>query len=567
MPFLILAKKTSGTAEDIRSTDLSGTALTIGRGTDNDLQLQDHAVQLHHAVIQEEGGRYILRDLSLLSLTAVNGHPVKEAVLSNRGTIRIGPYELGFAQESQSAVLRIEYQMIEEVRTSDVAAQDDAKETPVVIGAAPARRPVAGKVNVLGAYRLATPYLNKTTLALAGLLVVVGIAVAGIAMDKRMALMPGPVSAKHASFVNECVRCHLPTSAMRTAVPDSTCATCHKSPLHFGEHSPAAPLACTACHLVHKGNTMLASATGKDCLRCHADLQVKNPTVEIHRAITDFGATHPEFAVMVKDPETGNDRRIRLDDAERLTDNAMMKLNHKLHLDPDLPGLDAGPLQCASCHQTASWKGSLMPPVTFDAACVQCHALGFDAKAPDKTVPHGRQPKELDLYLRALYASLWPLSEDAQAGGKRAALQEKVWIAEQVEKAEEKLFGKQGTRKKGQCQLCHINEPIAETGPRREMGADDQFPVLAATAIPGRWFLNSNFSHAAHTMTKCVACHEAAPQSEATTDVLLPKVTTCRACHDADGTASPSCLECHLFHEIPKPKPAPSGADASPSNF
>jgi hypothetical protein len=63
-------------------------------------------------------------------------------------------------------------------------------------------------------------------------------------------------------------------------------------------------------------------------------------------------------------------------------------------------------------------------------------------------------------------------------------------------------------------------------------------------------------------MTKCITCHEAAPQSEATTDVLLPKVATCRKCHDARGTASPSCLECHLFHEVPKPKQAQGSPDA-----
>jgi len=732
MPFTIITKNVPLPGqEQIRTKDVEGLVLRIGRGTDNELHLEDHSVQLHHAVIQEVSGAYVLRDLNAVSMTTVNGNRAKEAILTGKGIIRIGPYTLRFSRPFPKAPLCIEYEppgnaeptsraiadgatltlpvspvagrperdpdatlaitlpgraqdedpdatrALPAIRPPGAARSEDPDATralpairppgatqsedpdatrilpairppvtpasaapqetapavdtdhtlamppikppvpskpaappagpgargsdktiivpaptsaaasqavpstptaappqPIGTGAPPGDLPVVleehfadpaaqsarMKIPFAAAYSLDGRYLNMPVLTLVGLLVVAGVTMMGTTMGKRTVLMPGPVSAKHASFVNECVRCHTPTSAIKTEVPDSTCTACHKSPMHFGEHSLAAPLTCTACHLVHKGNTILASVTGKDCLRCHADLKVKNPTFDIHRSITDFGTTHPEFAVMVGDPETGKDIRLRLDDADRLKDDTMVKLNHKLHLDPELPGLQSGPLQCANCHRAAEKKGYLMPSVKFEAACVQCHALDFDTKFSDKTVPHGRQPQELDLYLKILYASLWPLSEDAQAGGKAAAPKEKAWIAAQVEKAEEKLFGKKGTRKRGKCQLCHIND----TSPRQELGVDDRVPVLAETAIPDRWFLNSNFNHAAHTMTKCIACHETAPQSEATTDVLLPKVATCRKCHDAQGTASPSCLECHLFHEIPKPKRAQDVPDAKP---
>ena len=688
MPFTIIIKSfpTPG-QEQTQTKDVGGLTLRIGRGTDNELQLEDHSIQLNHAIIQEISGAYVLRDLSAVSMTTVNGNRTKEAILTGKGVIRIGPYTLRFSRPTPKAPLCIEYALLSDavstattiaggatltlpaspvarrpesdpdatlairlpglargedpdatrvlpaIRPPGAARSEDPDATralpaftpPVAPASAvspktsstqdtdqtlaipaikppapsapaatppptpsaptapqqasgastppedlptvleehfvePAGRSTRMKIPFASTYRLDGRFLNMSTFTLIGLLVVLGFTVLGTAMGKRTVLMPGAVSAKHASFANECVRCHTPTSAMRTAVPDSTCTACHTSPMHFGEHSLAAPLTCTACHLVHKGNTILASVTGKDCLRCHADLKVKNPTFDIHRSITDFGKTHPEFAVMVEDPETGKDMRVRLDDADRVKDNAMVKLNHKLHLDPELPGLQSGPLQCTNCHRAAERKGYLMPPVKFEAACVQCHALDFDSKFSDKTVQHGRQPQELDLYLKILYASLWPLSEEAQTGGKAAAPKEKAWIAAQVEKSEEKLFGKKGTRKRGKCQLCHIND----TSPRRELGVDDRFPVLAETAISDRWFLNSNFNHAAHTMTKCIACHEAAPQSEATTDVLLPKVTTCRKCHDAKGTASPSCLECHLFHEIPKLKQAQDSPDAKP---
>jgi hypothetical protein len=674
MPFLIIVKRFPGVGEEqTQTTEVAGATLRIGRGTDNELHLEDHSVQLHHAVIQEVAGAYILRDLGVVSLTSVNGKPAKEAILTAKGTITIGPYTLRFSRPTAKAPLTIEYEhLTDAVSTADAAASLDTLKLPAspvagkppVLPTAPppaeadatlmlkpaagpergepdatlvlpsgkptvppkatppaeadatlmlkpaappkqpeapppaitpktpppppaaaappssapppavpaggaggaaggrpavlvehpgatARRTRGEKIDFVSVYRLRTRYLNKVTFTAVAVLLVLGVAAFAPAVGKKTVLMPGAVSAKHASFVNECVRCHAPTAAMSGEVPDSTCKACHKSPLHFGDHSLAKPLNCTACHLVHKGGTMLVSVTGKDCLRCHSDLKVKDPTFDIHRTITDFGNTHPEFAVMVRDQETGQPARVRLDDADNLKDGAMIKLNHKLHLDPELPGLESGPLQCASCHKAAERRGYLMPPVKFEAACVQCHALDFDSKFADKTVPHGKQPHELDLYLRILYTSLWPLSEAAQAGGKAAAQKEKAWIEEQVEKAGEKLFGKKGTRKRGKCQLCHIND----TSPPKDEGGDDRFPVLARTAIPERWFLNSNFNHASHTMAKCIDCHEAAPRSEATTDVLLPKAVTCRKCHNAGGTASASCLECHLFHEIPQKTP------------
>ncbi|MDO8546262.1 MAG: FHA domain-containing protein [Nitrospirales bacterium] len=726
MPFTIIIKSfpTPG-QEQTQTKDVGSLTLRIGRGTDNELQLEDHSIQLNHAIIQEISGAYVLRDLSAVSLTTVNGNRTKEAILTGKGIIRIGPYTLRFSRPAPKAPLCIEYDLLSDtvstanavageatlaLRISPVAgrsggdpdatrilpafqppaapapaaapashpAQDsdatlvmkrltpptpqsvagtpdtdktiaipafmppakpapaapspttappppappkpaapqakaeaqDSDKTMIMPALTPPAKPAPAapspttvppppappkpaaapqttgsnappeslpvvleehfaqssgrkaELNIPFAamYRLDGRFLNKVTLSFVGVFVVLGIAVLGAALDKKAVFMPGQVSAKHASFVNECVRCHTPASATKTAAPDSTCTACHKSPMHFGEHSLAAPLSCTACHIVHKGNTIVASVTGKDCLRCHADLKVKNPTFDIHRSITDFEKTHPEFAIMVRDEESKTPVRVRLDDVDRVKDNAMVKLNHKLHLDPELSGLQSGPLQCTSCHIAAERKGYLMPSVKFEKACVSCHALDFDSKFSDKTVPHGRQPQELDLYLRILYTSLWPLSEDAQAGGKASANKEKTWIAEQTEKSEEKLFGKKGTRKRGKCQLCHIND----TSSPRNPGVDDRFPILAETAIPDRWFLNSNFNHAAHTMAKCIACHEAAPQSEATTDVLLPKVTTCRKCHDAKGTASPSCLECHLFHEIPKPKQAQDSPDAKP---
>lgn len=110
MPYLIIVKKAPGMeATETPTKEVAGATLRIGRGTDNDLCLEDSAVQLHHAVIQEIGGAYVLRDLGDGSLTSVNDKPAKEAILYAKGTIGIGPYLLRFARPTPKSPLTIEY--------------------------------------------------------------------------------------------------------------------------------------------------------------------------------------------------------------------------------------------------------------------------------------------------------------------------------------------------------------------------------------------------------------------------------------------------------------------------
>jgi len=58
------------------------------------------------------------------------------------------------------------------------------------------------------------------------------------------------------------------------------------------------------------------------------------------------------------------------------------------------------------------------------------------------------------------------------------------------------------------------------------------------------------FDHSRHSAPGCVDCH-AAPDSDKATDVLLPQIATCQACHGGETAAQrvPStCVACHDFH-------------------
>ena len=67
---------------------------TIGRRAGNALVLPDAAVSREHALIEEAGGRFRLRDLGSHNGTILNGQPVAEADLRDGDRLRIGGFEV-----------------------------------------------------------------------------------------------------------------------------------------------------------------------------------------------------------------------------------------------------------------------------------------------------------------------------------------------------------------------------------------------------------------------------------------------------------------------------------------
>jgi pSer/pThr/pTyr-binding forkhead associated (FHA) protein len=253
MPFVIIAKEKLGpSGEKSKTTELSGTTLRIGRGTDNDLHLDDHSVQLRHAVIQEEGECYVLRDLNILNLTWVNDIPVKEIVLPEAGTIRIGPYTLRFARPTATSPFTIEYEVLAEV----VRAAPSTTAAPAGFPPMPAPKMRDEKFHLVAAYQLQGRYLNKTTITLLAVLVVLGGSALVSALGKHLVFMPGSISMKHRLFANDCVRCHVVWNPVLTGVPDKTRLSCHSGPPHFSELAFSPAPQCVSCHVEHRGQAV-----------------------------------------------------------------------------------------------------------------------------------------------------------------------------------------------------------------------------------------------------------------------------------------------------------------------
>lgn len=73
---------------------LVGQQITIGRVPDNTMQLDDFTVSRQHAVIVQQGGAWLVRDLGSLNGTYVNNHRVDEAVLRHGDDVQIGRFRL-----------------------------------------------------------------------------------------------------------------------------------------------------------------------------------------------------------------------------------------------------------------------------------------------------------------------------------------------------------------------------------------------------------------------------------------------------------------------------------------
>ena len=73
--------------------ELVDEAITIGRGPDNTIVVNDPSISTHHAHLLLEGDTYRLKDLDSTNGTRLNGKPVTEAVLRFDDRIRFGAAE------------------------------------------------------------------------------------------------------------------------------------------------------------------------------------------------------------------------------------------------------------------------------------------------------------------------------------------------------------------------------------------------------------------------------------------------------------------------------------------
>jgi predicted CXXCH cytochrome family protein len=555
--FLIrtIENRDSGSFE-YRDNEYSGQQIAIGRATDQDIQLVESEVALQHAVIQLRGkGRGGIKALTSTGAVVVNDKIARSAPLQPGDTIRIGRSVL----EVINAPPGFDFALT--LERGEAETEED--------GAAPGSQYVT---------TLAEAGLRKRSwswlLFLAVVAVFFAIPASGLIDDRLRELtrsspvlpddgvwLSGPLLPAHGipEIGDDCNVCHARPFKM---VRNEQCTACHDD---MGRHAPddvhMADLdeaRCGSCHKEHNEPPTLVRQDEALCADCHRNLSTSGVETGLADA-SSFAADHPPFQLSMLMPETSGDawqwRTMRVAQSSSPREISNLKFPHDAHLDPQGVKSPEGDevLECSSCH-TLDARGMLMKPITMEDNCRRCHTLVFDPDAPDREVPHG-DPDKVILSLEEYYSrefledSLGERAEEAsppkqrrrqrRRPGKTLDPEQRLVILklarDKAWEVAEQLF------EKTTCLTCH--EVSRESDP--DLLSNWRVDPVRLTA---HWLPKHEFNHYSHRMEDCGTCHEAETSAESS-DVLMPDIETCRACHGGpDSRLATTCVGCHNFH-------------------
>lgn len=519
-------------------------SILIGRGTSSDMLLFGKLVSLEHARLYTQSGVLIIEDLDSLSGVLVNGSLIKRHTLAEGDRVKIGNFS--FTVGRQDGV----WCFVERRE-----AKDEEQDLDEII---------AEQHNKL---RFSS-YLPSLTLLSGTLVAVVFVLFLGMPLlnVNPGAWDSGQISNAHKMIENDCSACH--AKAFRR-VRDEQCMACHSMsdhaenlPLVFEKHA-GLDRRCASCHMEHNGDVGLIAKNSSLCSDCHGQLTELLPESKTNN-ISSF-SEHPEFRVTLpaveNDPEAQYPLRLALSKKDKLKDRTQIKLNHKVHLVPDLAGADGlVTMQCMDCHQFTDDR-KVIKPIGFEEHCASCHPLEYDERLPGEAVPHGK-PDVVFNYLYAEYAKLFLAKEGKDEARRKGVIRRKP--GKPVSRGEELEFTRQAVESQSRsmeesiftrtaCHLCHM---ISERGEAENEPVSGEVRYSAYTVhppnIPARWMPASTFDHGAHQEIACESCHEGVRDSEQTVDVLLPGIDNCKQCHQQEkekGMVVSDCVTCHSYHD------------------
>ncbi len=202
-------------------------------------------------------------------------------------------------------------------------------------------------------------------------------------------------------------------------------------------------------------------------------------------------------------------------------------------------------LSCRSCH-VPDEGGVSMLPIEFENHCHQCHELTFDTQLPGRELIHGRLD-ELFMQVADIYdaAALRGGYEEPKAPaiirrrpGTPLSEEERIVARSWAEEKSASILN--GRFGRGQCDECHTIFDNTQTN----------VWVIEPVHITEQWFPKSIFDHGSHGDVGCRTCH-AVETSIDSSDVLMPSIAVCQACHGgevADNRVPSTCIKCHQFH-------------------
>ena len=102
-PETILSVANGESAGTVMSLSEQGTVLTIGRGSDNDIVIDDPTVSRNHARVEYRDGRALIRDLGSANGVQINGGRVQEGALQPGSSIKLGNSELVLSRKAPAS--------------------------------------------------------------------------------------------------------------------------------------------------------------------------------------------------------------------------------------------------------------------------------------------------------------------------------------------------------------------------------------------------------------------------------------------------------------------------------
>lgn len=527
--------------------------LTLGRGTDQNVQLPDLRVTLAHAEIRlQPGGGYHLDCLGENPVW-LNGSPLQRGAIGVGDTIDIGRFRLTVGVPPRGTDLLLE--IAERVSPRDDKGRQRARYAMTLEQTTLRKRRAA--------WGLAVLVLLPLLLVPAALRYAAGGA-AGASLDAFW--QSGPPSAAHSPFVTDCDACHETPFA---AVRNETCLACHRDQAHHSARPEVlvlpgiADARCGACHQEHSGRSALIARNPALCTACHAQPDVTYAVASL-APVTGFAIDHPEFTLRLP---AWQDAQLRTVEVARgaapLREQNNLTFPHAAHLVENGVNSPEGRrvLECANCHVPA---GARFEPIRMEAHCAACHQLDFDPGQPGRRVPHGL-PQEVAAVIRDFYA------RQALAGEVRDPAAPAV--VRLLRRPGETLSVEQSRAALGWAD-ARAGEVLQDVFERRlcatchEVSASDdrdQPWLVEAVSLTGRFLVGARFDHAAHKTETCERCHEARA-SPSSSDVLIPGLENCRSCHGdpgaGGGRVESACVDCHGFHTAGSMAPMLTGAPA-----
>jgi predicted CXXCH cytochrome family protein len=527
---------------------VSAEVVRIGRGTENEVYLPDPRVPLRMAMLHHSTNGLFCEAVGTTDLR-LNGNVTRNTQVAVGDIVGVGPYEITVVEPPEGKDAGITVELTQPVG-------DDVKE---LLARSRTTLSAGGMSKRVWAWLL-------LVLIVAGF---VGLPVGGQFMRSHetvvgpagkthdlsfdIAWKSGEMMNTHKFFADDCGACHQKAFEM---TPNQACATCHGDTRHHADPIAFSDKAlidarCASCHKDHQGPHSLLQSSQRLCSDCHQSLRGDSPNTTLAN-VSDFGIDHPQFRPTVStDPSKDLWTRVSLDESPKEISN--LKFAHKTHLDEKKMRTPTGgtkKLDCVNCHVTEP-GGGLMAKVDMETHCAECHRLTFDPLAPTRRVSHGK-PEVVLRELREYYAAQalrggvpevaapavvrrrpgTPLSEPE----RKEALD---WSLSRAIQAASYIFSA------SQCGTCH----------NVVKGAKPDDWTVRPVRLTEQWQPKSIFSHVEHHDMECEDCHAAAG-SLASTDVLLPKIETCRSCHGGGETTArvPStCIMCHGFHSPDQP--------------